>query len=123
MLIAAWETADNSHRLGLDLHLRLRQFAHQLPDDIEPAQLKTLITPLFAHDKEQQNNFYEIFDKSLTEFSENFPQELFEKNNSEENNSEENNSEENNSEKISENKIENIFSKKNIFHRNATAMR
>ena len=80
VLIAGWETADSSHKLGTDIHLRLRNFIQQLPPETEPAQLKTLIAPILAHDKDQQNNFYEIFDKSLAGFHENFPDEFFQNN-------------------------------------------
>ncbi len=111
VLIAGWETADSSHRLGTDIHLRLRNFVQQLPSDTEPAQLKTLIAPILAHDKEQQNNFYEIFDKSLAGFSQNFPEEFFQ-NNFPEKKFEKNISQENISGNIFEKKIqEKKFSK------------
>ncbi len=90
VLIAAWEIADSSHRLGTDVHLRLRDFVNQLSDDTEPSQLKTLITPLLAHDKEQQIIFYEIFEKTLEEFLKQNPEENNFQNNSEKKTSENN---------------------------------
>ena len=61
-LLTALE-ADGS-AAGPDLHLRLQSLLRQLPEESEPEDLKTLLAPVLCKSKEEQERFYELFDRS-----------------------------------------------------------
>jgi len=48
--------------IGVDHYLRLQQLLSKLGDDCAPEDLKTLLCPIFATDKAQQEQFYNAFD-------------------------------------------------------------
>lgn len=48
--------------IGVEHHLRLHAILNQVGPQHAPQDLKTLLCPLFATDKEQQQQFYEAFD-------------------------------------------------------------
>jgi hypothetical protein len=48
--------------IGVEHHLRLRVLLNHVADDCDPAQLKTLLCPMFATNAEQQEFFYRTFD-------------------------------------------------------------
>lgn len=50
--------------LGTAAHLRVQELVRQLPDDIQPEELKTLLAPLLCKSPEEQEQFYEMFRKS-----------------------------------------------------------
>jgi hypothetical protein len=64
-LLNAWEAEGNA--LGTDAQLLLRQLLQKLPEDLKPEQLKTLLAPVLANTREEQELFYELFDKKLAE--------------------------------------------------------
>jgi formylglycine-generating enzyme required for sulfatase activity len=65
-LLSAWRAAD--HTVGVDTYVRVLELLGKLPADTPPAQLKTLLAPLFATDREQQTAFYLLFDRLLPEW-------------------------------------------------------
>ncbi|MEL7120201.1 MAG: WG repeat-containing protein, partial [Bacteroidota bacterium] len=50
--------------LGVDVHLKVQELIQKLPEDIEVDRLKTLLTPLFARNEQDQKRFYEWFEAS-----------------------------------------------------------
>ncbi len=64
-LLTAWEK--EGYALGIETQLQLRELTQKLPEDIEIKNLKTLLAPLFTNNRDEQELFYEIFDKSLKE--------------------------------------------------------
>ena len=49
---------------GTGQHLRIGELLQNLPEDTQPEQLKTLISPILCTTKEEQERFYQIFDRS-----------------------------------------------------------
>ena len=64
-LLAAWEK--EGYAVGVETQLQLRELTQKLPDDINIQNLKTLLAPLFANSRDEQEQFYELFDKNLKE--------------------------------------------------------
>lgn len=64
-LLNAWEA--EGYTLGVDSQLLLRELLQKLPEDIDLKDLKTKLTPVLANTREQQELFYELFDKKLLE--------------------------------------------------------
>ena len=64
-LLAAWEK--EGFAVGIETQLQLRELTQKLPDDISIQNLKTLFAPLFANTRDEQELFYELFDKNLKE--------------------------------------------------------
>ena len=64
-LLAAWEK--EGFAVGIETQLQLRELTQKLPDDINVQNLKTLLAPLFANTRDEQELFYELFDKNLKE--------------------------------------------------------
>ena len=64
-LLAAWEK--EGFAVGVETQLQLRELTQKLPDDISIQNLKTLFAPLFANTRDEQELFYELFDKNLKE--------------------------------------------------------
>ena len=64
-LLAAWEK--EGFAVGVETQLQLRELTQKLPDDINIPNLKTLLAPLFANTRDEQELFYELFDKNLKE--------------------------------------------------------
>lgn len=62
-LLTAWEL--NGNALGVDKHMQIRQLLLALPQDIPPQQLKTLLAPLLAENRQEQFEFYRLFDQLL----------------------------------------------------------
>ncbi|MCC6463201.1 MAG: hypothetical protein IT260_22220, partial [Saprospiraceae bacterium] len=62
-LLTAWET--NGNTIGVDKHLQIRQLLQALPAELPPAQLKTLLAPLLAENRQEQFEFYRLFDQIL----------------------------------------------------------
>lgn len=52
--------------IGVGKHLELQQLYSRLPEDLEPEEMKTLLAPIFAKNKQDQAFFYEVFDQSLS---------------------------------------------------------
>ena len=69
ILLTSWEAGGNP--VGMDDYFRLRSLLQQIPPGTSAEQLKTLITPLLAQDRQQQEDFYRIFDASLHTLLEN----------------------------------------------------
>ncbi len=51
--------------IGVGKHLELQQLYSMLPEDIKPEEMKTLLAPIFAKNKQDQEFFYDVFDQSL----------------------------------------------------------
>ncbi|MFN0213389.1 MAG: hypothetical protein ACKVT2_03970, partial [Saprospiraceae bacterium] len=49
---------------GIGAHLRVGELLQKLPEDFDPVKVKTLLSPLLCSTKEEQQHFYEIFEKS-----------------------------------------------------------
>ena len=64
-LLTAWEK--EGYALGIETQLQLRELTQKLPEDLDINNLKTLLAPLFTNDRDEQELFYEIFDKNLQE--------------------------------------------------------
>ncbi len=64
-LLNAW--AAEGYVLGVDSQLLLRELLQKLPSDIELKDLKTKLAPVLANTREEQELFYELFDKKLLE--------------------------------------------------------
>ncbi len=52
--------------IGVGKHLELQQLYSMLPEEIEAEEMKTLLAPIFAKNKQDQEFFYDIFDQSLS---------------------------------------------------------
>src|SRR5262249_31494033 len=59
----------NGFVIGVDSHLRLYQLLSRFGSDCAPGDLKTLLCPIFATSKEQQELFYNAFDSYFAIFS------------------------------------------------------
>lgn len=55
--------------IGIDHHRRLHILLAELGTDLEPQRLKTYLCPLFATTPEQQQEFYEAFDRIVDSWS------------------------------------------------------
>lgn len=51
--------------IGVGKHLELQQLYSMLPEEIKPEEMKTLLAPIFAKNKQDQEFFYDVFDQSL----------------------------------------------------------
>lgn len=51
--------------MGVDKHQQILQLVHNLPDDVPPGQLKTLLAPIMSRNPQEQQDFYTIFDQAL----------------------------------------------------------
>lgn len=51
--------------IGIGKHLELQQLYSMLPEDIVAEEMKTLLAPIFAKNKQDQEFFYDVFDQSL----------------------------------------------------------
>ncbi|MFK8005480.1 MAG: FISUMP domain-containing protein [Saprospiraceae bacterium] len=51
--------------IGVGKHLELQQLYSMLPEEISAEEMKTLLAPIFAKNKQDQEFFYDIFDQSL----------------------------------------------------------
>ncbi len=51
--------------MGTGLHLKVQELWSKLPEDLEPERLKTILTPVFATNPQEQERFYTLFDRSL----------------------------------------------------------
>jgi hypothetical protein len=60
-LLTAWEA--NGYAMGVDQQLKIRELLKKIPDDCTIPQLKTLLSPIFAHNAKQQEEFYDLFTK------------------------------------------------------------
>jgi TonB family protein len=49
-------------RIGVDHYLRLQQLLDKVGDHCAPGELRTLLCPIFATSKTQQEQFYKVFD-------------------------------------------------------------
>ncbi|MFK7774265.1 MAG: hypothetical protein AB8F94_19105 [Saprospiraceae bacterium] len=52
--------------IGVGKHLELQQLYSMLPEEIAAEEMKTLLAPIFAKNKQDQEFFYDIFDQSLS---------------------------------------------------------
>jgi len=52
--------------IGVGKHLELQQLYSMLPEEIAVEDMKTLLAPIFAKNKQDQEFFYDIFDQSLS---------------------------------------------------------
>jgi CARDB len=60
-LLTAWEA--NGYAMGVDQQLKIRELLQKIPDDCTISELKTLLSPIFAHNAKQQEEFYDLFTK------------------------------------------------------------
>jgi hypothetical protein len=60
-LLTAWEA--NGYAMGIDQQLKIRELLQKIPDDCTISELKTLLSPIFAHNAKQQEEFYDLFTK------------------------------------------------------------
>lgn len=51
--------------IGVGKHLELQQLYSMLPDDLKAEEMKTLLAPIFAKNKQDQEFFYDVFEQSL----------------------------------------------------------
>lgn len=51
--------------LGTGKQLQVQELLRKLPDDLELESLKTILCPIFATSRQEQDRFYELFDHSL----------------------------------------------------------
>lgn len=51
--------------VGTGKHLQVQELMSKLPDDLPLESLKTLLCPVFANNRQDQERFYELFDVSL----------------------------------------------------------
>ena len=65
-VLTAWKAKGTPS--GIDAYLRITQLVEALPEETEFANLKTLITPIIVTSPQQQADFYETFDRVLTNF-------------------------------------------------------
>ena len=63
-LLATLESED--FPIGVGKHLELQQLYSMLPEEISAEEMKTLLAPIFAKNKQDQEFFYDIFDQSLS---------------------------------------------------------
>ena len=54
--------------IGVDQHLRLQQLLSRIEGQCAPGDVKTLLCPLFATSREQQDQFYCAFDEFFAIF-------------------------------------------------------
>jgi hypothetical protein len=52
----------NGFRIGIDSHLRLHKVLNKVSGNCSPEDLRTLLAPIFATNKKQQESFYSAFD-------------------------------------------------------------
>ncbi len=62
-LLTAWET--NGKTIGVGKHLQIRQLLQAMPAELPPEHLKTLLAPLLAENRQEQFEFYQLFDQVL----------------------------------------------------------
>lgn len=62
-LIATLEREEFS--IGVGKHLELQQLLAMIPESVEVEDMKTLLAPIFAKNKHDQEFFYELFDQSF----------------------------------------------------------
>ncbi|MBC7776405.1 MAG: hypothetical protein H7246_13300, partial [Phycisphaerae bacterium] len=55
---------------GTGAHLRIGELLQNLPENTAPEQLKTMLAPVLCTTKEEQQHFYEIFERSWKRISE-----------------------------------------------------
>jgi formylglycine-generating enzyme required for sulfatase activity len=55
-------------KIGVDRHLRLQQLLERVEGQCAPDELKTLLCPLFATSRQQQQEFYRAFDEFFAIF-------------------------------------------------------
>ncbi len=55
---------------GTDIHLRVQALLKYMPEDVKPAELKTLLAPVFCKNKGEQERFYQLFEASWKRVSE-----------------------------------------------------
>ena len=60
---------DNGFQLGIDAYLRVQHLVNQLPPGTTPAQLRTLLCPIFAHNEQAQRRFYRLFDHYFSDLT------------------------------------------------------
>ncbi|HTG15661.1 MAG TPA: hypothetical protein VK747_10380, partial [Blastocatellia bacterium] len=60
--------------IGVDNFLRLQELLNKISGDCAPSDLKTLLCPVFATDKTQQDQFYKAFDSYFNLFQSAEPQ-------------------------------------------------
>ncbi len=65
-VLTAWKAKGKPS--GIDAYLRITQLVEVLPEGTNFADLKTLITPIVVTSPQQQADFYETFDRVLTNF-------------------------------------------------------
>ncbi len=62
-LVSALET--DGFEIGTGKHLQVQELLRKLPDDIPLEELKTLLSPVFCTNRQEQERFYELFEQSL----------------------------------------------------------
>ncbi len=55
-------------KVGVDQHLRLQQLLARVAGHCQPAELKTLLCPIFANSRDRQREFYRAFDEFFAIF-------------------------------------------------------
>lgn len=55
----------NGFRIGIDSHLRLHKVLNEVSGNCSPEDLRTLLAPIFATNRKQQEFFYSAFDSYL----------------------------------------------------------
>ena len=68
-VLASVENARGKH-LGITAYLQVQDLMRLLPEDTRPEDLKTLLAPLLCKNKEEQEQFYEIFKTSWARIQE-----------------------------------------------------
>ena len=64
-LLTAWES--EGHFIGTDTYIELNNLMNRIPQDDDVLRLKTLIAPILAHNAQEQNDFYQLFDTVLNQ--------------------------------------------------------
>lgn len=59
---------EKGFKIGVDHHLRLQQLLARVAGHCQPAELKTLLCPIFANSRDRQREFYRAFDEFFAIF-------------------------------------------------------
>lgn len=65
ILVNSWQSA--GHPFGMDKHLQLREVLRSIPADSDLEILKYKLAPVFAESPQEQEEFYELFDFTLSD--------------------------------------------------------
>ena len=62
-LLLSWDPSGQA--FGIGTHLQLQELLAKLPDDLPLEEYKSILAPVFVKNKQEQAQFYELFEQSL----------------------------------------------------------